>query len=94
MKAWREMQQRQQEFYRGFDQESPAGSKSADGDLDAEYSQDVKDHLENGGRCEESRSTADEDDEPVSFCPTLWPEHHCLLISRSSPWHTCSGVLI
>lgn len=94
MKAWREMQQRQLEFYRGFDQESPAGSKSTDEDPDAEYSQDVKDHLEDGGRREEARGTADEDDEPVSFCPTLWPGRHGLLISRSLPWHTCSGVSI
>lgn len=71
MKAWRDMQQRQLEFYRGFDQDSPAGPRPADEDNEAEYSQDVKDHLEDGGRCEEARGTADEDDEPVSFCPTL-----------------------
>lgn len=69
MKAWKEMQQRQMEFYRGFDQESPTKSKPSDEDFDAEYSQDVKAHLEDGARCEEAEDKPDEDDEPVSFFP-------------------------
>lgn len=72
-KAWKEMQQRQMEFYRGIDQESPTRSKPADEDLDAEYSQEVQDHLEDGGRCEEVEGKPDYDDEPVSLCPGLWP---------------------
>ncbi|KAG6368673.1 hypothetical protein INS49_002886 [Diaporthe citri] len=63
-KAWKEMQQRQQEFYQGFDQESPTRSKPADEDLDAEYSQEVQDHLEEAGRCEAAEGKPDEDDEP------------------------------
>lgn len=66
-KAWKEMQQRQMEFYRGFDQESPARSKPTDEDSDAEYSQEVQDHLGDGGRCEEAEGNPGEDDETVSF---------------------------
>lgn len=71
MKAWKEMQQRQMEFYRGFDQELPGGSKPSDEDFDVEYSQDVKAHLEEGGRCRDAEDKVDEDDEPVSLCPAL-----------------------
>lgn len=86
------MQQRQMEFYRGFDQEPPSQSKSSDEDFDAEYSQDVKAHLEEGGRREEADGRPDEDDEPVSSYPALWPDRRGLLVSRISLWHTCSGV--
>lgn len=92
MKAWKEMQQRQIEFYRGFDQESPAKSKASDEDLDVEYSQDVKAHLEGGGRCEEWEGKHDEDDEPVSLFPAPRPDRGGLLGSRNSPWRTCSAV--
>lgn len=86
------MQQRQMEFYRGFDQESPAQSKPADEDLDAEYSQEVQDHLEEGGRRDEAEGKPDDDDEPVSLCPDLCARRRGLLNSRTSPWHTCSGA--
>lgn len=92
MKAWKEMQQRQMEFYRGFDQESPTKSKPSDEDFDAEYSQEVKAHLEADVRCEESEEKPDEDDEPVSFFPVPQPDHGGLLSNRSSPWRTCSAV--
>lgn len=92
MKAWKEMQQRQMEFYRGFDQESPTKAKVSDEDLDVEYSQDVKAHLEGGGRCEEGEGKQDEDDEPVSLFPAPRPERGGLLVSRNSPWRTCSAV--
>lgn len=93
MKAWKEMQQRQMEFYRGFDQESPAGSKSSNEECDAEYSQDVKAHLEADARCEEAEDKPDEDDdEPVSFFPAPQPDRGGLLVSRNSPWRTCSAV--
>lgn len=72
MKAWKEMQQRQMEFYRGFDQEPPSQSKSSDEDFDAEYSQDVKAHLEESGRCEEADGKPDEDDELVSSYSSLF----------------------
>lgn len=73
MKAWKEMQRRQMEFYRGFDQESPARSKTSDEEFDVEYSQDVKDHLEGSGQRKGAGSRPDSDDEPVSFFPGLWP---------------------
>lgn len=93
MKAWKEMQQRQMEFYQGFDREPPSQSKSSDEeDLDAEYSQDVKAHLQEGERCEEAEGKPDEDDEPVSSYPALWPDRPGLLVSRILLWHTCSGV--
>lgn len=88
------MQQRQQEFYRGFDQESPPRSKPADEDFDAEYSQEVQDHLEEGGRCEEAEGKPDDDDEAVSFDPDLCPHRRSLLDSRILPWRTCFGALI
>jgi hypothetical protein len=93
LKAWKEMQQRQLEFYRGFDQEPPAKSKDSDEDSDAEYSQDVQTHLEGVERCEEAEGKPDEDDEPVSpFFPGIWPRRLGLPISRSSIWGTCSRV--
>lgn len=92
MKAWKEMQQRQMEFYQGFDQEPPSQSKSSGEDFEAEYSQDVKSHLEEGERCEEAEGKPDEDDEPVSSYPALWSDCRGLLVSRNSLWHTCCGV--
>lgn len=86
------MQQRQMEFYRGFDQESPARSKPADEDSDAEYSQEVQDHLEEGGRCEEAEGKPDDDDDPVSSYPVPWLDRSGLLDSRTSPWRTCSAA--
>lgn len=86
------MQQRQMEFYRGFEQESPAKSKVSDEEFDVEYSQDVKAHLEGGGRYEDGEDKTDEDDEHVSFFPAPWPDCSGLLVSRNSPWRTCSAV--
>ena len=94
-KAWKEMQQRQLEFYRGFDQEpAPASSNAEDEDSDAEYSQEVQAHLEESGRCQEAEGKPGEDDESVSLCPALhaWPGRCGLLISRSSTWDTCCAV--
>ncbi|KAG8159815.1 hypothetical protein KVR01_010452 [Diaporthe batatas] len=56
-KAWREMQQRQMEFYRGFDQDPPAKSRDSDEDSDREFSQDVQAHLEGVGEEEEEDET-------------------------------------
>lgn len=67
-KAWREMQQRQREFYQGFDQDPPAKSKDSDEDSGPEFSQDVQAHLEG---IEEAERKLEEDDETVSFCPSL-----------------------
>lgn len=93
-KAWKEMQQRQLEFYRGFDLEQPAAkSKDSDEKSDPEYSQDVQDHLEGIERSEEAEGKPDEEDEPVRFCPhNLCPRSHSLLVGRISTWGTCSGV--
>lgn len=62
------MQQRQLEFYRGFDLDQPvAKSKDSDEESDPEYSQDVQAHLEGIERCDETEEKSDEEDEPVSF---------------------------
>ncbi|KAJ0122290.1 hypothetical protein J7T55_002803 [Diaporthe amygdali] len=63
-KAWKEMQQRQLEFYQGFDQESPSKSKVSDEDFESEYSQDVQSHLKEGRRAQKAENVPDEDDEP------------------------------
>lgn len=80
------------EFYRGFDQESPAKSNPSDEDFDSEYSQGVKAHLEEGGQCREAEGKPDEDDEPVSFFSVPQPDRIGLLVSRISPWRTCFVV--
>ncbi|POS76315.1 hypothetical protein DHEL01_v205289 [Diaporthe helianthi] len=59
-KAWREMQRRQQEFYRGFDQDPPAKAKDSDEDSDPEFSRDVQAHLEG---MDEAEQKPEEDDE-------------------------------
>lgn len=84
------MQQRQQEFYQGFDQDPPSNTNPSEEDFDAEYSQDVQAHLEESERVIEAEGKPDEDDEPVSPCPAPWPGTRDLRISRNSPWHTCS----
>lgn len=60
------MQQRQLEFYQGFDQESFSKSKASDEDFESEYSQDVQSHPKEGGRGQKTKIEPDEDDEPVS----------------------------
>lgn len=71
-KAWKEMQQRQMEFYQGFDQDSTAKANASDEDFEAEYSQDVKAHLEDGGQRKDSDGNPEDEDELVSVCPALW----------------------
>lgn len=73
-KAWREMQQRQMEFYQGFDQDAPAKSKDPDEDDDPEFSQDVQAHLEG---MDEAERKPEEDDETVSFGSDIPPRRHC-----------------
>ncbi|KAI3391638.1 hypothetical protein diail_7006 [Diaporthe ilicicola] len=63
-KAWKEAQQRQLEFYQGFDQESPSKSKLSGEDFDAEYSQDTQARLDEARIRDEARSKPGEDDEP------------------------------
>ncbi|KAL1879251.1 hypothetical protein Daus18300_001830 [Diaporthe australafricana] len=63
-KVWKEQQQRQMEFYQGFDQESPSKQKFVDEDSDAEYSQDTQAHLDGARLRDEAGSKPDEDEEP------------------------------
>ncbi|KAK7745531.1 hypothetical protein SLS53_003031 [Cytospora paraplurivora] len=87
-KAWKAMQQRQLEFYRGFDQEFPGRSKGAGGDGDEEDGEENEcDPEEFEGRNEEGRvleaerakghdDVGEDEDEPVSSSvPNPWLEY-------------------
>lgn len=63
-KAWKEMQQRQMEFYRGFDQDPTSKSKGSEEDSDPEFSRDVQAHLDG---VEEGEGRPEEDDELQEF---------------------------
>jgi hypothetical protein len=89
-KVWREMQQRQLEFYQGFDQRPPAETKDEDNEPEPEYSQVVRAHLEG---VEEPEKKADEGDETVSFCVLLFSLTDVAYFdSRSLTWVTCCGA--
>lgn len=68
------MRQRQSDFYRGFDQESPSKRTPADDNSERELEGDYEDEgeveaLESKGEEREEEEEDDDDDEPVSSYP-------------------------
>lgn len=89
-KAWKAMQQRQMEFYRGFDQDSPTRSKTAGNHDDEEHyahdevesSLEKEQRLQGNGR---AKGKSDEDEEQTVCYPfVLYSVLITNLFSRSS----------
>ena len=97
-KAWRAMQQRQLEFYRGLDQESSTKSKAAEGEENDEEDEGLSrreaecslegEYIQGGGRADGDSDKGE--DEPVRLT-TLFIRIWILtdLSDRSSTWHSC-----
>lgn len=99
-KAWRAMRQRQAEFYRGFDQEWPATSRSAGGgggdddderklfaQDEVESSLEKEQRLQGGGRAKGDADKDEDEDELVSY-PGFLPRVVMMtdLFDRNSTW--------
>lgn len=101
-KAWRESQQRQQEFLAQFNEEPPPQVNSDDEDagdgekrdLYAEYG--VEPETENEKEARGGNDIADDDPEDVGLFAFFWLQlldvrGYGLTFRRSSPWLRCYG---